>query len=177
MFDEKPDRVKFDDKVTTYVTNFSKIELDMFKNNENDEEEDEEDDEEYNEEVNNNSRHKVEAPQYLNLESGLKLRIKSATSLLSSSVEEENNQMWNQLVFVETARRNLNKLVMSIITDSCILVEGELSTGKTVLIESLAHKTNNKLIKYQMDEFMDSKVIKEMLFGERFERSLLIFLF
>lgn len=62
------------------------------------------------------------------------------------------------LVFVDTTRKNLNKIVMSIITDNCIVVEGELSTGKTTLVEYLAQKSNNKLIKYQMDEFMDSKV-------------------
>lgn len=62
-----------------------------------------------------------------------------------------------KLVFVESTRRNLNKLVMSLVTDQCIVVEGELSTGKTSLVEYLAEQSRNKLVKYQMDEFMDSK--------------------
>ena len=53
---------------------------------------------------------------------------------------------------------------MSVISDYCIVVEGDLSTGKTMLIEYLASQTNNKLIKYQMDDFMDSKVFKYYFF-------------
>ena len=47
---------------------------------------------------------------------------------------------------------------MSIVTDNCIVVDGPLSSGKTTLIEYLASMSKNKLIKYQMDEYMDSKV-------------------
>lgn len=48
---------------------------------------------------------------------------------------------------------------MSITTDNCIIVEGALSCGKTTLIEHLAEKNKQQLIKYQMDDFMDSKAL------------------
>ena len=59
---------------------------------------------------------------------------------------------------VETTKQNLSRLEMSIKSDYCIIVEGGLSSGKTCLIQQLADKYNKKLIKYQMDDFMDSKV-------------------
>ena len=48
---------------------------------------------------------------------------------------------------------------MSITTDNCIIVEGALSCGKTSLIEHLAEKNKQQLVKYQMDDFMDSKAL------------------
>ena len=48
---------------------------------------------------------------------------------------------------------------MSITTDNCIIVEGSLSSGKTTLIEHLSRQANMELIKYQMDDFMDSKAL------------------
>ena len=122
------------------VTNFTKIELDEFRNEEEDDNDNEEEETD-----------KLPST-YLSFDNGLKLRVKT------SNVVENNEDPANELVMIETAVRNMNKLVMSIVTDCCIMVEGELSTGKTTLIESLAHKTNNTLIKYQMDEYMDSKV-------------------
>lgn len=62
-------------------------------------------------------------------------------------------------MLVETTKENLNRLEMSITTDNCIIVEGSLSCGKTTLIEHLAKTTRVKLIKYQMDDFMDSKAL------------------
>jgi predicted AAA+ superfamily ATPase len=59
---------------------------------------------------------------------------------------------------VETTKKNLSRLEMSIQSDYCIIVNGALSSGKTSLIQYLADKHNRKLIKYQMDDFMDSKV-------------------
>ena len=59
---------------------------------------------------------------------------------------------------VDTTKQNLTRLEMSIKSDCCIIVEGCLSSGKTSLIQQLADKNNKKLIKYQMDDFMDSKV-------------------
>jgi chloramphenicol 3-O-phosphotransferase len=59
---------------------------------------------------------------------------------------------------VETTKQNLSRLEMSIKSDYCIIVEGALSSGKTSLIQQLADKYNKKFIKYQMDDFMDSKV-------------------
>ena len=64
---------------------------------------------------------------------------------------------------VETTKQNLSRLEMSIKSDYCIIVEGALSSGKTSLIQQLADKYNKKLIKYQMDDFMDSKV--SLIFG------------
>ena len=61
-------------------------------------------------------------------------------------------------MLVETTRINLQRLEMSVSTDNCIIVEGVLSCGKTSLIEHLAEKYQKQLIKYQMDDFMDSKV-------------------
>jgi midasin (ATPase involved in ribosome maturation) len=87
--------------------------------------------------------------------SGLKLKKRPTTT---TTVEP-----CVRLVFVDTTKRNLNKIVMSVITDNCIVVEGALSTGKTTLVEYLAEQTGSKLIKYQMDEFMDSKVNKHRL--------------
>ena len=62
-------------------------------------------------------------------------------------------------MLVETTKQNLQRLAMSITTDNCILVEGPLSCGKTTLIEHLAKTNKAKLIKYQMDDFMDSKAL------------------
>ena len=87
---------------------------------------------------------------------GLKLDKKAPNA--SSGYDLEDNDPLNDIVFVDTTRTNLNKLVMSIISDYCIVIEGDLSTGKTMLVEYLARQTNNTLIKYQMDDFMDSKV-------------------
>ena len=87
---------------------------------------------------------------------GLKLDKKAPNA--SSGYDLEDNDPLNDIVFVDTTRKNLNKLVMSIISDYCIVIEGDLSTGKTMLVEYLARQTNNTLIKYQMDDFMDSKV-------------------
>ena len=85
---------------------------------------------------------------------GLKLERKPNSICLSKN---EDVDLLKQIVFVETTRKNLNKIVMSIISDNCIVIEGDLSTGKTMLVEYLSKKTNNELIKYQMDDFMDSK--------------------
>jgi len=48
---------------------------------------------------------------------------------------------------------------MSVATDMCAIVEGSLSCGKTSLIEHLAAKNKQQLIKYQMDDLMDSKAL------------------
>ena len=64
----------------------------------------------------------------------------------------------SNLVMVETTKNNLTRLEMSVQSDYCIIVNGALSSGKTSLIQYLADKNNRKLIKYQMDDFMDSKV-------------------
>jgi midasin (ATPase involved in ribosome maturation) len=85
---------------------------------------------------------------------GLKLERKTNSINLSKN---EDVDLLKQIVFVETTRKNLNKIVMSIISDNCIVIEGDLSTGKTMLVEYLSKMTNNELIKYQMDDFMDSK--------------------
>ena len=77
----------------------------------------------------------------------------------STSSSETNLDKFN-LVFVESAKSNLNRLAGAILTDLSIFVRGEASSGKTALIEYLAFKTGNKLVKFQMDEFMDSKVSK-----------------
>jgi polynucleotide 5'-kinase involved in rRNA processing len=93
---------------------------------------------------------------YMQFDDGLRLKIKN--------VGEHEKQLFAQndelksIVFVNTTQRNLNKIAMSVVTDSCIVIDGPLSSGKTTLVEYLANKTNSKLIKYQMDEFMDSKV-------------------
>jgi midasin (ATPase involved in ribosome maturation) len=126
-------------------TNFSQTTLNMFKNQEQQEDGDEE-----------TSFGKIRSSKtesYAKFEDGLKLRIKK-----EQRIGDSNNFQVKNLVFVETTKKNLNKIVMSIITDNCIVIDGPLSSGKTTLIEYLASKTNNKLIKYQMDEYMDSKV-------------------
>lgn len=64
---------------------------------------------------------------------------------------------------VETTKNNLTRLEMSVQSDYCIIVNGALSSGKTSLIQYLADRNNRKLIKYQMDDFMDCKV--SFLFG------------
>lgn len=91
-------------------------------------------------------------PKFIEFDN-LKLRVKQE----QHEGVKESGGVFDDLVFVNTAKKNLNKIVMSVITDSCIVVDGPLSSGKTTLIEYLAFKSNNKLIKYQMDEFMDSK--------------------
>ena len=85
---------------------------------------------------------------------GFKLEIQSSEI---QTVASSDDSALKGVVFVETTKKNLNKLVMSVISDDCIVVEGDLSTGKTMLVEYLAQKSNNELIKYQMDDFMDSK--------------------
>ena len=84
---------------------------------------------------------------------GLKLEKKTASKI----IDKTDDDLLKEIIFVETTRKNLNKIVMSIISDYCIVIEGDLSTGKTMLVEYLSKKTNNELIKYQMDDFMDSK--------------------
>ena len=81
----------------------------------------------------------------------------TTTSTTTMTTASSSSSSFKHVVFVDTARRNLNKLVMSVITDEAIVIEGALSSGKTTLVEYLAHKTNTKLVKYQMDEFMDAK--------------------
>lgn len=124
------------------MTNFTKTELDQFRHEEEDEDEDEEEGEE----------RKPRRHGFVDFENGLKLRVKT------SRPEFKTNVGVNELAMTETGVRNLNKLVMAVVTDCCVMIEGELSTGKTSLVETLSRKTNNKLIKYQMDEYMDSKV-------------------
>ncbi len=87
---------------------------------------------------------------------GLRLKIKNISD--SDRQDFSQNEELKSIVFVDTTKRNLNKIAMSIVTDNCIVVDGPLSSGKTTLVEYLANKSNNKLIKYQMDEYMDSKV-------------------
>ena len=117
--------------------------MDQFRHEEEDEDEDEE--EEGGGEERKSRRH-----GFVDFENGLKLRMKTSKAEFKTS--------GNQLAMTETGVRNLNKLVMAVVTDCCVMIEGELSTGKTSLVETLSRKTNNKLIKYQMDEYMDSKV-------------------
>lgn len=141
LLDEKQDGIKFDcQSKGQYVTNFSKVELDRFKNEEHDEECTSCDE------------------TFVSFDKSLRLRVRSPV------VKSQNTREINELVMTETGQKNLNKLVMSIVTDCCVMVEGELSTGKTSLIENLSSQTNNKLIKYQMDEYMDSKVVFLNLF-------------
>ena len=75
---------------------------------------------------------------------GLKLEKKN-TSKYSEKIDDDDSL--RQIVFVETTKKNLNKIVMSIISDYCIVVEGDLSTGKTMLVEYLSKRTNK--IAYQ----------------------------
>ncbi len=75
-----------------------------------------------------------------------------------SKIEHERPN--HDLVPVSTTLNNIELLDMAITTDLCIIVEGAISSGKTSLIEHLAIKNFKKLIKYQMDDFMDSKVRK-----------------
>ncbi len=65
----------------------------------------------------------------------------------------------DELVLVPTTASNLQRLDMSVATDMCAIVEGSLSCGKTSLIEHLAAKNKQQLIKYQMDDLMDSKAL------------------
>jgi ABC-type uncharacterized transport system fused permease/ATPase subunit len=62
------------------------------------------------------------------------------------------------IVYVDSTKTNMNKLALSIINYNSIHVEGDLGCGKTTLVTNLAKLTDNKLIKYQMDDYMDSKV-------------------
>lgn len=61
------------------------------------------------------------------------------------------------LVMCETTQSALRILAMSVLTDYFVLVEGASSSGKTSLVEHIAGATRNRLIKYQMDYYMDSK--------------------
>ena len=64
------------------------------------------------------------------------------------------------MVFVNSTKENLKKLALSVLTDMSVLIDGSLGIGKTVLVEYLAKMNKKKLIKCQMDESMDSKVIR-----------------
>ncbi len=64
------------------------------------------------------------------------------------------------VVYVDSTKANMNKLTLSIINYNSIHIEGDLGCGKTTLVSNLAQLTGNKLIKYQMDDYMDSKVSK-----------------
>lgn len=114
------------------------------------EEEDEDEEEEEGGEERKSRRH-----GFVDFENGLKLRVKTSKPEFKTN---SGGGSTNELAMTETGVRNLNKLVMAVVTDCCVMIEGELSTGKTSLVETLSRKTNNKLIKYQMDEYMDSKV-------------------
>ena len=92
---------------------------------------------------------------FASFDDGLKLQIRINKE--SQNVNYDDDLILKNIVFVETTRANLNKLHMSVMSDYCIVVEGDLSVGKTMLVEYLAKRTRNELIKYQMDDFMDSK--------------------
>lgn len=64
-----------------------------------------------------------------------------------------------ELVFVDSTKENLKKLFSSLQTNVSVFIEGDLGIGKTALVEHLAQVANKKLIKYQMDDFMDSKAL------------------
>ncbi len=72
---------------------------------------------------------------------------------------EITNSTPDELVLVPTTVSNLQRLEMSLTTDTCVILEGALSSGKTSLIEHLANKNKKQLIKYQMDDLMDSKAL------------------
>lgn len=147
--DEKQDGIKFNPHSSTrHVTNFTKSELDRFRHEEDDDDEDNDDDDEC-EDI---------KTKYIDFENGLKLRVKPKNGDERSEETLSLRRRAAELVMTETGVKNMNKIVMAIVTDCCVMIEGELSTGKTSLVETLARKTNNKLIKYQMDEYMDSKV-------------------
>ena len=63
-----------------------------------------------------------------------------------------------EIVSVETTEKNLKRIEMFIRSDNCLIIQGGLGSGKTKLVEYLADRRRKKLIKYQMDDFMDSKV-------------------
>ncbi len=146
LIDEKQsDVISFKSNSSSHLaeieTNFSKTTLSSFRNQEEDDD------------LNNVSN---QTETYVEFNDGLRLKIKNI-----SEREQQNfsqNDELKSIVLVDTTKRNLNKIAMSIVTDSCIVVDGPSSSGKTTLIEYLANKSNNKLIKYQMDEYMDSKV-------------------
>lgn len=127
---------------STVETNFSNTTLSTFRNQEEDDN------------VNNTSQ----SESFVEFNDGLRLKIKNISDHEKQNFAE--NDELKSIVLVDTTKRNLNKIAMSIVTDNCIVVDGPLSSGKTTLIEYLANKSNNKLIKYQMDEYMDSKVYK-----------------
>ncbi len=56
----------------------------------------------------------------------------------------------------------MRKIALAVISNYSILLEGPPGSGKTALIEDLASITGHKLLKYQIDEYMDSKVCFKM---------------
>ena len=53
----------------------------------------------------------------------------------------------------------MRKIALAVLNNYSIMLEGPTGSGKTTLVEELASITGQKLFKYQIDEYMDSKVI------------------
>lgn len=57
----------------------------------------------------------------------------------------------------------MRKIAISVLNNYSIFVEGPPGSGKTASIIELASITGHKLLKYQIDEYMDNKVIELLL--------------
>ncbi len=68
------------------------------------------------------------------------------------------------LVPVPSTRANLRRLALAVSAGKPVLLEGPVGSGKTALIEDLAHKTGRSktplLMKVQLGDQTDSKVNK-----------------
>ena len=63
------------------------------------------------------------------------------------------------LVNINSTNNNMRKIALAVLNNYSIMLEGPTGSGKTTLVEELASITGQKLFKYQIDEYMDSKVI------------------
>ena len=72
------------------------------------------------------------------------------------------------LVPIESTRQNMRKIALAVLNNYSIFIEGPPGSGKSALVEEIASITGHKLLKYQIDEFMDNKVIQVVKVNEHY---------